>query len=669
MGSNKLVVQLLVLVLIVLGVFIFGYAADDVDLEKIVVTPYRYSESLGNTPASVSIINSNDIFISSSSSTVGVLSGLPGVVVRDWSGNGSKATVDIRGFGEQAGMNVLVLINGRRVNEIDLSGTDWTQIPLDQIERIEVLRGGFGSVLYGDNAVGGVINIITKRGPKQPLSAELIAEYGSYDMNKQAISLGGTIDNFNYNLSSSREGTHGYRNNTYLDGSDFSTRLDYNIDSTGTLLRFSQAYNKSNYGLPGALSTANLARFNRRYSAYGDDHAKDIDYNFVFGLDQQTAEIGKFSFDTSYRKRRSFTNFIGGNGGYNPIIKSCIDTIGFNPKYVLEKALFSLGNKAILGADFYRYDLQSDTYDLTEVKQSDNYVRKTSRAFYLQDEFNLNEKFVLAGGWRYEDIDYDFNYNDYSLFYPNPPVDSKIGLKAVAYNVGLTYKYNKGNIYFNHNKGFRSPAVDEYFVYGVFNPALKEQMSKNIELGFQQEIGDSLTFGISGYLMNLKNELYYNPQTYTNENYDKTRHQGIEMEFKSNLPWKFKLSGNYTFDQAVFKQGDYKDKSIPMVPEHKFNLNLSYPLTESLLWSFSSDYLSSRYFINDQANRWPKIKQTFTLDTKLAFDKDGYKLICGINNILNEKYYEYGVCNATSGAVNYYPAVGRNFFVKASRKF
>ena len=94
-----------------------------------------------------------------------------GVVVRDFYGTGKTASVDIRGFGETAPLNVLVLVDGRRVNEIDLSGTDWTQIPIDQIERIEIVRGA-GSVLYGDNAVGGVINIITKK-PDKPFSARV----------------------------------------------------------------------------------------------------------------------------------------------------------------------------------------------------------------------------------------------------------------------------------------------------------------------------------------------------------------------------------------------------------------------------------------------------------------------------------------------------------------
>jgi len=643
--------------------------AEDVDLERIVVTPYRYGERLGDVPTSVSVIDAEQIAGSSASTTVGLLSDLSGVVVRDWTGNGSKATVDIRGFGEQAGLNVLVLVNGRRVNEIDMSGTSWMQIPKDQIERIEVLKGGFGSVLYGDNAVSGVVNIITKQGGDQPIAVELSGEYGSYALNKEGINFGGTRDQLNYFLSYSNNASNGYRDNSYFKGTNFFTNLSYLIEPTKTNLRFIQGYSKSAYGLPGALSSANLASFNRRYSAYGDDHVKDTDYNFGLGFDQPTGNLGRFSFDTSLRKRQTFTNFIGANGGYNPIIKSHIETLGFNPKYIYDKAFFSLGNKAILGFDFYRYDFNSDTFNLAIAKQSDNYVRKTSRAGYFQDELAVTKKITLTGGYRYEDIKYAFNYNDYATFLPNPPIDSKVNLKATAYNIGLIYKYGQNNFYINHSTGFRSPATDEYFVYGVFNPNLKQQDSNNYEIGLHQKIFDFLDIGIAGYFMNLKNELYYNPATYMNENYDKTRHSGVELDFNSKLPLRLKLSGNYTYDQAVFRDGEYKGKYIPMVPSHKFNLSLVHLFTDYLSGGFAFNYMNDRRFINDEANRWPSLKQILTIDAKLFFEKSDYKISGGINNLFNAKYYEYGVCNATTGAVNYYPGIGRNFFIKATKKF
>ena len=148
----------------------FSLAQDkDVTLEQVVVTATRDTQEIKKIPANVTVITQEKIAAANAKTITDVLENEVGVVVRNLSGTGKNAQVDIRGFGETGPLNPLVLVDGRRVNEIDLSGVDWTQIPLDQVERIEIVRGS-GSVLYGDNAAGGVVNIITKR-PEKPFSA------------------------------------------------------------------------------------------------------------------------------------------------------------------------------------------------------------------------------------------------------------------------------------------------------------------------------------------------------------------------------------------------------------------------------------------------------------------------------------------------------------------
>src|SRR5512143_3858269 len=154
-------------------------AKAEVLMEQVVVTATRYEEALSNVPANVSVIEEREIANSTAKDIPNLLRMHGGLQVTDVTGNGRSYRVDLRGFGETAQSNTLVLVDGRRINQADLSGTDWTLIPLDRVKRIEIIRGARGSVLYGDNASGGVINIITKEGELLKAGVDLLS--GSYN--------------------------------------------------------------------------------------------------------------------------------------------------------------------------------------------------------------------------------------------------------------------------------------------------------------------------------------------------------------------------------------------------------------------------------------------------------------------------------------------------------
>lgn len=141
-----------------------GAPTDDRPLPAIDVVRTRLGEGIVGT--STTIITSEEIARAPSQSLPDLLSAQPGIQVQHTIGgtNGARDMVDMRGFGANAASNVLVLVNGRRFNDFDLQGFDFSAIPLNGIERIEITRGNSGAVLYGDGAVGGVINIITKTG-------------------------------------------------------------------------------------------------------------------------------------------------------------------------------------------------------------------------------------------------------------------------------------------------------------------------------------------------------------------------------------------------------------------------------------------------------------------------------------------------------------------------
>src|SRR5262245_52706544 len=169
------------------------------------------------TGASSTVITSTDIARSPGHSLQDLLSREPGVQVTNLFGgvNGARSQIDMRGFGAAAASNTLLLINGRRVTDLDFVGFDIASVPRESIERIEITRGNSGVVLYGDGAVGGVINIITKTGVTLPNRATIDATVGSFKYREGNASFTGSKGPWSMSVYSSAINSDGYRINNF----------------------------------------------------------------------------------------------------------------------------------------------------------------------------------------------------------------------------------------------------------------------------------------------------------------------------------------------------------------------------------------------------------------------------------------------------------------------
>jgi outer membrane cobalamin receptor len=260
------------------GLLVLGWAlvalplaAHAGNLGTIDVTAERHASPTAASSVPVTIIDRKTIVASHARNVAELLQGQADIVVRDTSGIGIKPQVDLGGFGESGPYNSLVLIDGRRVNSPDLSGVDWNQIPLDQIERIEILHGS-GASLYGSGAVGGVINIIT-RIPEA--GGHVSVRLGSFGGKGAQASLG--MDN-----GRTRVETHvsafriqGYRDNGGYNRFDGGLKAESD-PSPELNLRLSGNYHHDRMGLPGALSAAQMAT-SRTQTKHPDDYARTND--------------------------------------------------------------------------------------------------------------------------------------------------------------------------------------------------------------------------------------------------------------------------------------------------------------------------------------------------------------------------------------------------------
>ena len=641
--------------------------AQEVALDKIVVTPNRNLQDESKVSGNVSVISSNQIQASEAKNIPELLNTQSGVMMRDYIGNGKTTNVDIRGFGEEGFANVLVLVDGRRVNNIDTTGVDWTQIPISMVERIEIERGT-GSVLYGDNATGGVINIITKNPSTKPVvfnAGVLAGSYGTYKENTQVsfkkdrLSLLGSFEHYD---------SDGYRINSRLHRNDINGKLCYDI--TPTLTSFlSFGNHRDRYGLPNALRDIELNNLGPQASVTPDNFATTGDDFIDMGIAQDFDEFGKFEISVARRKRDTFADLVDNQW----LTERNTDTHSANAKYTLENKLKEHDNILTSGFDFS--DARQKITDGSASGNPDEIaLTKKNYGFYLNDQFFITKKLSLTGGERYENVHYTFDQEAAAQETGSSKFQKSIG------QLGLNYEYAlDSHAYATFTQSFRQPFVDEIYTSkydfpgygsgGGLNPDLLPQTANTYETGIKHSFFKGTSLGASGYLIYVKNELYLDSTTYQNSNYPKTIHRGIEFRGDTApLEW-LKFFTCYSFTDAFFNGGPYDKRKIPAVPVHRWTAGADLRLRKYLTFAIVENYVGERYFISDEMNSFPRMAEYLVTDLKLTFAKNNYSFFVGLNNLFNEQYYEYGVVNVPLKVKNYYPSAGRNFAVGGTIQF
>lgn len=649
-----------------------SYAEEDnIELEKIVVTPHRIGGPEGEITSNVTVITQKDIQVSNAQNVSDVLREKTGINVYS---NSTAKTVkaDIRGFADTSVSNVLVLIDGRKVNSIDMSGPDWLQIPVETIEKIEIIRGA-GSVLYGDNAVAGVINIITKKG-KGKLSGKAGVMRGSYHAQQEDLEISGSKDKLSYYAYSKYYATEGYRANSSLLTKDINLRLGYDLQES-LALDVSTNWHKDDYGMPGGLDDiTELEAYTRRGSADSKDFASTKDRYFRLSIDAspyiKENKIGSFITDIFYRNRDAYSWF--DYGGWPTATKSMIDTKGVTTKYVYDMGIFDKEFNIVSGIDYY------DTEHIirgSETNTDDLVIFKDELGFYTFSEYEFIDKVFANIGGRYQKAEYRFDQKKPAvLYFTREPSET-------LFMGGLKHEYAAGsNVYFNIQKTFRFLATDEWYsTWTGLNTNLRQQTGMQYEIGLKHNLDDKLLVSITPYWIDIQDEIYVNPvpspgQT---QNYDNTRRKGIELGFNADLAKfvniayldKFELFENLTYQESKFRGGVYGDKDIPMCPNYLNNTGFNIGFLKNYNVSLSSRYIGERYAINDTKNETAKVKDFFVTDTQVSYKKGIFEGYLSINNIFNKKYSEYAAKSTSSSKKDFYPSPERNFNVGMKYSF
>ena len=626
------------------------------ELETLVVTATRYEKRAESVPANVTTITEADIADSTARDVPEILRREVGLHVYDITGNGRDYRLDRSGFGATAGLNTLVLVDGRRINNPDLSGADWTLIPLDRVARIETVRGSRGSVLYGDNAADGVINIITKGGtPGFGFGVE--GAGGSYDTLNSSAYVKGIYNDLSYAVSGRYHKSDGYRENSDTKQSDIGLNLGYALGEVAHI-GLSAGYHEDDTGLPGSLQLSeSAAGIDRRDSTHPLDFSDTTDSYVQLNPDLYFLEDSIFRIPLSYRKRERdfFASFSSGEFWGN----TNIDSVTASPQLVIEEPIGRFDNGLTLGFDYYRAkEGIRNRSSSSGVGQFD--LKKENYGVYVHDEFSATERLVLSAGYRRDKVQYKF-FSKTGSITPKKRAD----YDKQIFSAGVNYRFSdRSHLYFSFAQSFRYPVLDEIFSFfrNSVNPDLRPQTSDNYELGVRHDFTENLYGSLNLFRLDTKDELSYNSVIFANENLgSRTRRDGVEVSAGFDAR-RISLKGSYTYRDTEIRGGAFSGHEVPNVPRHQASLDLVWRPIAGLLLALNGVQVGARRFEGDFANGFAKQDDYRVFNLKVKYARRKYTVFLDLKNVFNEKYSAYGVINSSGKELALYPSPEFNLF-------
>ena len=608
-------------------------------------------------PGKVIVVTAEEIEKLGAKTVQEVLQYQTGIVLYDGVGNEFQQTVDMRGFNAQPVTATSVFVDGVRVNEPDFNTINFDLIPIEDVERIEILPGT--ATVFGRNALAGVINITTKRGRGDRPHLGFNVGGGSYGRQRYSFSTDGPlpmIPKFDYYFGVTRELANGYREEfgSRHAGATITrllAKLGYRLgDNTDASVAYTRVLD--NISQAGSLPASRL-RIDRNDNLTPGDQSKDNLHQVAVNLKQKLPAGFSVALNGFFRRNdiELFTRGLSSESTLQTETNSGGTTIQASH----EGAILSKKNLLTLGVEYSRNNFDSANAGVFLPASTFQNLRATQEdvgGVFLTDSFHLFESLVVNAGLRY---DWDrLNFTDKI----DPSVSGIKTYDRVSSKAGLVYTpVSNLSLSFSYSEGVRIPTVDELFAQGPFgsNPDLKAMRSRNFELGAKAQLQDWLDASLAIFYTPVRDEILFivtDPIFFfgRNENISRTLRRGIELSLKARYQKWLDVFLNYTAMKATFEtdvllfSGQVrKGDELPLVPRHRVGVGVNtYPI-EGLTVSLFGNYVGAQFMQSDEPNQAKKIADYFVLNSRVAYQWKQWTGYVNFNNLTNRKYSTSGI--------------------------
>lgn len=622
------------------------------ETDQIVVTATKGEQTIGNVIGRVELINERNLRATPSQSVDDLFKTVSGVNVDRNSGMFGQANVNIRGVtsGEQG--RILALVDGQPINKSDGGTVNWNRVLLQDVERVEIFKGP-GSSVYGNNAMGGVVNFLTKKQTKEGYNATAGVSYGNFNTFEQNVSVSGKTGSksgLNFRVSGFNRTSDGY--NTYIESVRDRYYVNSSLKETGVTAKLGYELNQStnvsvnynfyddNRGSGTNVKEDNYQKHKTNYAALAlnsELFGVKININAFAQFEKYKKVMEKYKIDSKDASKLSSYDLI--------YVDADRDDLGASINLTFTKGInnFTAGFEykigTIDGADIYQTstDRLVNTGDMNTISA------------FLQDEIVFDENLKIFAGLRLDMV--KFTNGKYDVLNPTKAsmdfVQFAGKLKdydwnAITPKLSIQYKFNNNfSTYAAYSQGFRAATLDDMTRSGFIklglklaNPELKPETIDNFELGFNYDYDKKLFIMPSFYYMQGKDFMYYiwtgkpdvnKKKVIKKDNITKVDFYGADVDVKYFVNSNLYLFGNVSYTHTEIKGFTGNEglvgKKLTYTPEYTANLGASF-LNEYVNVSLSAHYQGKQFTTDDniEIDKYGAstlIKEYVTVDMKL----------------------------------------------------
>ncbi|MDO5106515.1 TonB-dependent receptor [Capnocytophaga sp.] len=554
---------------------------DTQELSEVTITSTGAKREVKNFAGTVNIVSSSQIKELALPTVGDAIRLIPGANYTDEDGRGLRPGIGLRGLEPNRNSSTLVVIDGKipiGQSYSDMGG--YYMMPIGAVESVEVIKGA-SPALYGSGSIGGVVNIITKKGSLTPYT-NLSLRYGNHNQLNLGIETAGTNanGNFNYYAGLHRRQGDGFRNSrSKFYTNDLTLNLGGKLSEKDELNFFFNAFEEDSQ-TPGGLSQAQ----------WDTDPTQSVNpHDFM--------QIMRFSGSVSYKRHFDETNNLTTAlyGGYfkrdwwfdnrnadtskrafQGVLRD-VPVIGLFSDYERTNSLFGKKNKLLTGIRLHGDMTMNNTVqnkDITQFGQktgssSSNVTNSISVIeAYIFDELHLTDKFYINPALRYTHGSYA------QKNYVNGNWTDNKKENAFIYSLGLFYKFSdKYRIYAVYSKGYQMPRYRDAL---ETKGDLDAEKSNNYEIGIRLQPAHWFEMEVTAYLLDFNNKIFREGGLLNNGG--KTLHRGIELN-GSLYPIKgLKLYASGAIQRATIEEGQHKGNRVPYAPRYVTTAGIKYHL-------------------------------------------------------------------------------------------